>query len=169
MECFDRQIILPELEKKGQQKLQSAKVLVVGAGGLDCPAILYMAAVGVGTIRIAGGDRFALCNLNRQILFGHKDVGSSKTDVAARYITERFQNIQIETFRESDDYPSGKNSGCIEIPSRQLTEKSELFSDATSVFLFCQYGIRSRPAAMELRRIIKRKSFYSVTGGVETS
>ena len=352
MERFERQIILPELGQKGQQKLQTAKVLVVGAGGLGCPAILYLAAAGVGTIGIADGDRVEPSNLNRQVLFGFNNIGSPKASAAAKFISERYPDIQVNVYdqflsvenipeilphydivvdstdnfatrymlndasvlfgkplvygaiyrfegqvalfnagigsancrdlypqipdsgeiancseagvlgvlpgiigtlqateaikwitgigeplinkvlfcnlkdhsfyeidlganedaqknrpptleafqktnysvdcltvadigwkealessnqksfvfvdiRERDETPRWSNSQCLEIPYGELEEKAELFSEKTSVFLFCQHGIRSRPAAVELRRILKRNSIYSVTGGVE--
>ena len=69
--------------------------------------------------------------------------------------------------REPDEMPRWSNSQCLEIPYGELEEKAELFSEETSVFLFCQHGIRSRPAAVELRKILRRNSIYSVTGGVE--
>jgi sulfur-carrier protein adenylyltransferase/sulfurtransferase len=352
MERFERQIILPELGLEGQQKLQTAKVLVAGAGGLGCPAILYLAAAGVGTIGIADGDRVEASNLNRQVLFGFNNIGSSKALAAAKFISERYPDIQVnvhdqfltvenipeilphydvvidgtdnfatrymlndasvlfgkplvygaiyrfegqivlfnagkgsanyrdlfpqipdsgeitncsesgvlgvlpgiigtlqateaikwitgigeplinkvlfcnlknpsfyeidlfpnedaqknrpatlEVFqktdysvdcqtvadigwkealessnqkssvfvdiREPDEIPRWSNSRCLEIPYGELEEKAELFSKETSVFLFCQHGIRSRPAAIELRKKLRRNGIYSVTGGVE--
>jgi len=98
MERFERQIILPELGKGGQQKLLSAKVLVVGAGGLGCPALLYLAAAGVGTIGIADGDRVAVSNLNRQVLFGLDDAGKPKASAAKHYLEERYPDIKIEAY-----------------------------------------------------------------------
>lgn len=100
MERFNRQIKLPELGQNGQQKLQSAKVLVAGAGGLGCPAILYLAAAGVGTIGIADGDCISVSNLNRQILFGHRDIGFNKASVAAQFIAERYPDIRVESYDE---------------------------------------------------------------------
>jgi adenylyltransferase/sulfurtransferase len=352
MERFERQIRLPELGREGQQKLRAAKVLVAGAGGLGCPAVLYLAAAGVGTIGIADGDRVEASNLNRQVLFGFNHIGRSKAIAAAEFISERYPDIQVNAYdqfltvenipeilphydividgtdnfatrymlddaavvfgrplvygaiyrfegqvalfnagtgnagyrdlypetpasgevgncseagvlgilpgmigtlqaaeaikwiagigrllinkvlfcnlkdhsfyevdlvprrdtqnnrpttpdefrntdysvnctamqeigwkealtasnpktsvfvdiREPDEMPRWLKSQCLEIPLGQLEKKKELFSDATSVFLFCQHGIRSRLAAAALRKILKRNSIYSVTGGVE--
>ncbi len=98
MERFERQIRLPELGVDGQQKLQSARVLVAGAGGLGCPAILYLAAAGVGTIGIADGDRVTESNLNRQILFGPHDIGNSKAAAAARFVNDRYTDVRIQVY-----------------------------------------------------------------------
>ncbi len=352
MERFERQMILPELGIEGQQKLRSAKVLVVGAGGLGCPALLYLAAAGVKTIGIADGDKIEASNLNRQILFGYNNIGKSKASTTAKIITEKYPDIhvnaydefltveniplilphydvvvdgtdnfasrymlndasvlfdkplvygaiyrfegqvalfnagngsanyrdlfpQIPTFgevancseagvlgvlpgiigilqateaikwiagigrplvnkvlfcnltnhsfyeidlapnedaqknrpttledfqkanysadcmtvadigwkkalesstqktsvfvdiRDPTEMPRWSSSQCLEIPYGRLAERAELFSGETPVFLFCQHGIRSRPAAVELRKIFKRNSIYSITGGVE--
>lgn len=352
MERFERQIILPELGREGQQKLQTAKVLVAGAGGLGCPAILYLAAAGVGTIGIADGDRVEPSNLNRQVLFGFNNIGSSKASAAAKFISERYPDTQVNVYdqfltvenipeiltlydividgtdnfatrymlndasvlygkplvygaiyrfegqiaffiagkgnanyrdlypqipdsgeiancseagvlgvlpgiigtlqatevikwitgigellinkvlfcnlknhsfyeidldsnedaqkdrpttleafqktnysldcqtvadiewkealessnpktsvfvdiREPDEMPRWSNSQCFEIPYGELEEKAELFSEETSIFLLCQHGIRSRLAAMELRKKLRRNSIYSVAGGVK--
>ncbi|MFV0375967.1 MAG: ThiF family adenylyltransferase [Mangrovibacterium sp.] len=352
MERFERQIRLPELGHAGQQKLQTAKVLVAGAGGLGCPAILYLAAAGVGTIGIADGDRVEISNLNRQVLFGFNHIGSPKASAAARFISERYPDIKVNVYdqfltpgniseilpqydilidstdnfaarymlndaavlygkplvygaiyrfegqvalfnagkgtanyrdlypqipasgeiancseagvlgvlpgivgtlqatetikwttgigeslinkvlvcnlknysfyeidlisdeeaqkkrpvtldafqkasysidclvvadvgwkealersnpkssvfvdiREPDEMPRWSNSQCLEIPYGELNEKSELFSEGTSIFLFCQHGIRSKLAAIQLREKLGRNSIYSVSGGVE--
>lgn len=80
---YNRQMILPELGLKGQEKLKVAKVVVIGAGGLGCPVLQYLAAAGVGTIGIVDDDVVELSNLHRQILYNHTDIGQSKADVAA--------------------------------------------------------------------------------------
>ncbi|MGQ7853368.1 molybdopterin-synthase adenylyltransferase MoeB [Pedobacter sp. WC2501] len=80
---YNRQMILPELGLKGQEKLKATKVLVIGAGGLGCPVLQYLAAAGVGTIGIVDDDVVELSNLHRQILYNHTDIGQSKAEVAA--------------------------------------------------------------------------------------
>lgn len=84
MSRFERQHILPEFCTLGQEKLRKAKILVVGAGGLGCPALLYLAATGVGTIDIADGDSISESNFNRQTLFGHDDIGKPKAETAGK-------------------------------------------------------------------------------------
>lgn len=99
MSRFDRQHILPGFGKEGQEKLSAAKVLVVGAGGLGCPALLYLAAAGVGTIGIADGDNISESNLNRQTLFGHNDIGKPKSETAAAILKQKYPDINFEVTR----------------------------------------------------------------------
>lgn len=80
---YDRHLILDEMGEAGQLRLKQAKVLVVGAGGLGCPVLQYLAAAGVGTVAIIDGDVVDLSNLQRQILFTTLDVGRPKAEVAA--------------------------------------------------------------------------------------
>ncbi|RYD70184.1 MAG: hypothetical protein EOP55_22705, partial [Sphingobacteriales bacterium] len=79
---YQRQIILKGFGNEAQKKLSKAKILVVGAGGLGCPALQYLAAAGVGCIGIADHDVVEISNLHRQVLFGLADVGLLKVDVA---------------------------------------------------------------------------------------
>lgn len=81
---FARQIEVPEIGLKGQKALMKSSVLVVGVGGLGCPASLYLAAVGIGVIGLADGDVLSLSNLQRQILFCEKDIGKKKVEIAER-------------------------------------------------------------------------------------
>jgi molybdopterin-synthase adenylyltransferase len=83
LERYARHIVLREVGGAGQGKLLNARVLVIGAGGLGSPLILYLAAAGVGTIGIADFDRVSLSNLQRQIAHRTSDIGRPKTDSAA--------------------------------------------------------------------------------------
>lgn len=82
IERYQRHILLKEIGGAGQARLLSAQVVVIGAGGVGCPAIAYLAAAGVGTIRVIDPDRVALSNLQRQILFGTGDIGRPKAEAA---------------------------------------------------------------------------------------
>ena len=82
---YARQIRLPEVGPAGQAKLQAARVLVVGAGGLGCAAIPYLAAAGVGTLGICDFDRVEATNLHRQVLYAARDVGKPKAQLAAQF------------------------------------------------------------------------------------
>lgn len=80
---YSRHILLPEIGVEGQERLRSASALVVGAGGLGCPAALYLAASGIGRLTLADPDRVDLTNLQRQILYRTDSVGARKVDAAA--------------------------------------------------------------------------------------
>ena len=95
---FDRQIILEEFGEASQIKLKNASVLVVGAGGLGCPALQYLGAAGVGRIGIIDGDKVSLSNLHRQVLFNDSDIGTSKAFAAAQRIQKLNPFITIEIY-----------------------------------------------------------------------
>jgi adenylyltransferase/sulfurtransferase len=86
IERYKRQLVLKEIGGEGQQKLKASRVLVVGAGGLGSPLILYLAAAGVGEIGIIDSDRVSLDNLHRQVVHDTGSVGRSKTKSAAAAI-----------------------------------------------------------------------------------
>lgn len=95
---YQRQITLVEFGSQAQEKLAKAKVLVIGAGGLGCPALQYLVAAGVGHIGIADFDSVHLSNLHRQILFGQNDIGKKKVLVAKEKLTQLNNLVQIETY-----------------------------------------------------------------------
>jgi adenylyltransferase/sulfurtransferase len=92
---YHRQLILDEIGKAGQMLLRNARVLVVGAGGLGCPCLTYLATLGVGTLGIADFDKVSLSNLHRQILYTIQDIGKPKTEVAAIRLKNLNPFIQI--------------------------------------------------------------------------
>ena len=97
---YSRQIALEEIGEAGQLKLQNARVLVIGAGGLGCPVLQNLAAAGVGTIGIVDGDVVEETNLHRQLLYTLKDCGKNKVEVAQKVIFERNPEIKINVFAE---------------------------------------------------------------------
>src|SRR6187399_811838 len=99
-ERYHRQIILPEFGEEGQQKLIFAKVLVIGAGGLGCPALQYLTAAGIGTIGIVDDDTVALNNLHRQVLYSVNDIGSSKAERATQILQQLNPEIKIISYNE---------------------------------------------------------------------
>ncbi len=95
---YARQTILEEIGLLGQQKLKEARVLVIGAGGLGCPALQYLCSCGVGTLGIADFDTIEHSNLHRQILFGPADVGRRKAEVAAEQLQRQNPDVKTELF-----------------------------------------------------------------------
>ncbi|MBI4557914.1 MAG: ThiF family adenylyltransferase [Candidatus Hydrogenedentes bacterium] len=98
---YDRQMRLPQVGADGQRKLKESRVLVVGAGGLGCPALMYLATAGVGHLGICEGDRLEVSNLHRQPLFEHSRVGESKAQLAKARLEEinPFIDIHIHETR----------------------------------------------------------------------
>lgn len=97
-EKYQRQISLPKVGVKGQQQLLNAKVLVVGAGGLGCPILQYLAAAGVGMLGIVDGDVVVKSNLPRQILFAESHLGKLKVEVAKEKLVEMNPSASIVAF-----------------------------------------------------------------------
>jgi adenylyltransferase/sulfurtransferase len=92
---YARHIILPEIGPQGQEKLKKAKALIIGAGGLGCPVLQYLAAAGVGKIGIIDYDRIEASNLQRQILFSSDDIGKFKAEAAKEKLFKQNPNINI--------------------------------------------------------------------------
>ncbi|MET0906681.1 MAG: molybdopterin-synthase adenylyltransferase MoeB [Tardiphaga sp.] len=86
LERYARHIVLREVGGPGQAKLRAAKVLVIGAGGLGAPALMYLAAAGIGTLGVVDDDEVSLSNLQRQIIHATPDIGALKVDSAAAKI-----------------------------------------------------------------------------------
>ena len=95
IERYSRQILLPDVGGKGQEKILSAKVLVIGAGGLGSPAALYLAAAGVGRLGIVDSDKVELNNLQRQVLHSTKTVGELKVESAKRTLSNLNTDIEV--------------------------------------------------------------------------
>ncbi|MGB7843701.1 MAG: HesA/MoeB/ThiF family protein [Salinimicrobium sp.] len=100
MERYNRHIILSEIGQKGQDRLSKAQVLVVGAGGLGCPILQYLAAAGVGTIGIIDFDVVEISNLQRQILFGSSSLGQNKATAAKNRLSDLNNSITINAYPE---------------------------------------------------------------------
>jgi adenylyltransferase/sulfurtransferase len=97
LERYARHIVLREVGGPGQAKLKAARVLVIGAGGLGAPVLLYLAAAGVGTIGVIDDDTVSLSNLQRQVIFGSGDIGTRKVDGAEMAIARLNPHVNIET------------------------------------------------------------------------
>ena len=95
---YSRQIVIPQIQESGQERIRNAKVLCIGAGGLGSPALMYLAAAGVGTIGIVDFDTVDETNLHRQVLYGQSDIGKKKVDVAKSKIEESNPLVSVTTF-----------------------------------------------------------------------
>jgi adenylyltransferase/sulfurtransferase len=96
LERYARHIVLREVGGPGQAALKRARVLVVGAGGLGAPALMYLAAAGVGTLGVIDDDTVALSNLQRQVIHGTPDIGESKVESAAATIRRLNPHVAVE-------------------------------------------------------------------------
>ncbi|MCZ6580005.1 MAG: molybdopterin-synthase adenylyltransferase MoeB [Nitrospirae bacterium] len=98
---YSRQIILPEVGGKGQQKLHQAKVLIIGAGGLGSPIALYLSAAGIGTIGLIDGDVVDLSNLQRQVLHTTAHVGTPKVESGRRLLSALNPEVVLKTYQDN--------------------------------------------------------------------
>ncbi|MFD2828257.1 ThiF family adenylyltransferase [Leeuwenhoekiella polynyae] len=121
MSRYQRQIILPQIGEKGQQKLTEARVLVIGAGGLGCALLPYLVASGIGNLGIVDGDRVEESNLHRQILFSNNSIGKFKAEEAQVFLNNQNPACSITVYTE---YLTAENA-------LQLFEKYDIIVDAT--------------------------------------
>jgi adenylyltransferase/sulfurtransferase len=98
LQRYSRQLSLPDFGMEAQTRLAQSRVLIVGAGGLGCPAAIYLAAAGTGTIGIVEFDKVDLTNLHRQILYTTADIGRSKLDVARERVVAANPHVEVEAF-----------------------------------------------------------------------
>ncbi|HEY0436186.1 MAG TPA: molybdopterin-synthase adenylyltransferase MoeB [Phenylobacterium sp.] len=124
IERYARHLVLREVGGPGQQKLKSASVLIVGAGGLGSPAALYLAAAGVGAIFIADPDVVDASNLQRQILYAEDDVGQPKAEAAADRLAALNPHIFV----------AGYNGAFDDSTADELCEGVDLVLDGTDDF-----------------------------------
>jgi adenylyltransferase/sulfurtransferase len=100
---YSRHLIIPDVGVTGQRRLCNAKVLCVGAGGLGSPALMYLAAAGVGTLGVVDFDRVDESNLQRQIIHGQSDIGRSKVESAAAAVREVNPYVEVVTYETALD------------------------------------------------------------------
>jgi adenylyltransferase/sulfurtransferase len=121
---YSRHLLLPEVGEEGQRRLKAARVLCVGAGGLGSPALLYLAAAGVGTLGLVDFDVVDATNLQRQIIHGTADVGRSKLDSARERIAAINPGVSVEAVAE----PFSTSN------ARMLIESFDVIVDGTDNF-----------------------------------
>tara|TARA_B100001113_G_scaffold77431_1_gene60627 strand:- start:2585 stop:3352 length:768 start_codon:yes stop_codon:yes gene_type:complete len=95
---YNRHILLPEIDIDGQAALSTAKVIIVGLGGLGCPAATYLAASGIGTMYLVDDDSVSLSNLNRQVLYTENDISKKKVIAAKERLLNLNSDINIKTY-----------------------------------------------------------------------
>ncbi|MDC3186570.1 HesA/MoeB/ThiF family protein [Candidatus Pelagibacter sp.] len=98
IEKFSRQIILKNIGALGQKKIQKAKVLIIGMGGLGCPAAEFLTRSGIGTLGLADHDRVSLSNIHRQTLYTEKDINKSKVKISKKKLNEINPKTRINIF-----------------------------------------------------------------------
>jgi molybdopterin-synthase adenylyltransferase len=100
LERYARHIVLREVGGPGQAKLKAARVLVVGAGGLGAPVLLYLAAAGIGTLGVIDDDAVSLSNLQRQVIFGTGDIGAPKAERAGAAVARLNPHVRVKVHNE---------------------------------------------------------------------
>jgi adenylyltransferase/sulfurtransferase len=100
LDRYARHIVLREIGGEGQKKLLAATVVLIGAGGIGAPAIQYLAAAGIGRLRVVDDDAVSLDNLQRQVLFGTADIGRPKADVAAEAAARLNPDVRFDGLAE---------------------------------------------------------------------
>jgi len=142
IERYSRHIILPEVGGKGQAKLLESKVFVLGAGGLGSPALLYLAAAGVGTIGVADGDVVDVSNLQRQIIHDNNTVGMAKVESAKKSIEALNPDVEVKIFNGRLDTENIREilrdydvvlDGSDNFPTRYLMNDASFFEGKTLV------------------------------------
>ena len=99
IERFSRQLVLKNVGAKGQKKILSSSILIVGVGGLGCPAAENLVRAGIGTIGLIDNDIISLSNIHRQSLFSSKDLKKLKVDVAAKKLREINPLTKVKTYK----------------------------------------------------------------------
>ena len=142
LERYARHIVLHEVGGPGQNKLKNSSVLVIGAGGLGAPMLLYLAAAGVGRIGIVDHDTVSLSNLQRQVIHTTDRVGMAKTESAARQISAINPLVKVEQHRERFSVDNALSliaqydivaDGCDNFPTRFLVSDACYFGKKTLV------------------------------------
>ena len=130
LDRYAKHIVLKEIGGDGQRRLLEAAITVVGAGGIGCPVLQYLAAAGVGSLRVIDDDRVSLDNLQRQILFGSADVGRPKVE-AAREAVERL-NPDVR-FTETPERLTAANAEALLIGAQVVIDGSDNFATRLAV------------------------------------
>ncbi len=128
MNLYKRQVLLSNIGKTGQARLQESSVLIVGMGGLGCPVAQYLCAMGIGRLGLIDGDVVEASNLHRQILYGVNDIGQKKINVASRRLKKQNPFVCIEKYVT---YLNHENA-------EDVIKKYDLVVDGSDNF-YCRY------------------------------
>ena len=150
---YSKQIMIPEIGARGQEKLKQAKVLVIGAGGLGCPVLQYLTTAGVGTIGIAEFDLVDESNLQRQLLYGSSDVGKLKSIIAKDRLEHLNPLVNLEIFNLRVDSSN----------SIRLLQNYDVIVDATDN-LSARYTIND--ACVALDKPMVHGAIYKYEGAI---
>jgi molybdopterin/thiamine biosynthesis adenylyltransferase len=134
LDRYARHIVLHEIGGEGQKKLLAASVAVVGAGGIGAPVIQYLAAAGVGRLRVIDGDRVSLDNLQRQTLFGAGDIGRAKVEAAAERVAGLNEDV---VFDRVHDRLSNDNVDRLLTGVQLVVDGSDNFATRLTVSDYC--------------------------------
>ncbi|MFP6733680.1 MAG: molybdopterin-synthase adenylyltransferase MoeB [Rhodospirillales bacterium] len=148
LERYARHILLPEIGGAGQSRLLDARVLVIGAGGLGSPAILYLAAAGVGTIGIIDDDAVDLSNLQRQIVHATARIGAAKTDSARQAVAAINPGVTVKPMPER---LTAENAAAIIADYDIVADGSDNFETRFLVNDACYFGQKTLVSAAILR------------------
>lgn len=154
-ERYSRQMMIPEIGESGQERLKQSRVVIVGSGGLGSPIAIYLAAVGIGTIRIIDCDDIVLSNLNRQVLHWEDDIGRNKTSSASEKLLKLNPNLNIESLAEK----------ITENNTKELVSDFNIIVDATDN-LATRYLLNK--VALEFKLPLFHGSVYGFEGRVMT-
>jgi len=113
IEKFSRQIILKNIGALGQRKIRDAKVLIIGMGGLGCPAAEFLTRSGIGTLGLADYDKVGLSNIHRQTLYSETDINKSKVKIAKKKLNEINSKTKINIFNCEYDGILGTVAGIV--------------------------------------------------------
>jgi len=152
---YSRHLILPEVGEQGQIKMLESKVLLIGAGGLSSPALLYLAAAGVGTIGIVDADVVEASNLQRQIVHSTDTIGMSKAESARESITKLNPDVKVEVHPFRIDESNAK----------ELIGQYDVVVDGCDNFE-TRYVVND--AAVELRKPVVHGSIFRFEGMAST-
>lgn len=137
---YSRQVMLEDIGLEGQNKLQQARVLIVGLGGLGSPASLYLAGAGIGELILVDDDKLHVSNLQRQILYRTQDIPNAKSEVARQSLLALNPEIKITSYKQRIDDDS----------LSKLVKEADLVLDCTDNMLTRQ-AINRACVAQELR------------------